>query len=352
MKKLLASLAAVTAVLATSGCGLLGGGPREITAVFPDSAGLFLGNDVGVLGVAVGKVTKIQPDGSAVKVTLEITDGDVKIPANVGAAVVARSVATDRYVELTPVYSKGPQMKDGATIPVQRTVTPVDFDKVLASLNDFSSGLTSSKATTNGLRDLVSVTAKSLDGNGKKINTTISSLSEAVNGVSGQSDNIVGTLRSLDSLSGTLADNEQVVRRFIKDVKDASDLAATERYNIGGALKTLQQAVEDIAAFARENRAQIRGNVADLTTVLKNLLESSDDINGVLDNMPLATDNLARAISKNDRARVKIDPNALNPGGALVDQLCKALNVCDDVIGIPPSLDGILNALGGLGGTK
>ena len=48
-----------------SGCGLLGGGSLEISAVFKDSAGLFVGNDVGILGVRVGKVTKIEPQARA-----------------------------------------------------------------------------------------------------------------------------------------------------------------------------------------------------------------------------------------------------------------------------------------------
>ena len=51
---------------ATTGCGIVGGGSTEITAVFKDTAGLFLGNDVGVLGVRVGKVTKIEPQGEGV----------------------------------------------------------------------------------------------------------------------------------------------------------------------------------------------------------------------------------------------------------------------------------------------
>lgn len=348
MRRALATVVAASALLATSGCGLLGGGDREITVELADSAGLFLGNDVGVLGVPVGSVTKIEPKGDRVEVTLEITDDSVKLPADVGAAVVARSVATDRYVELTPVYSAGPELGDGGVIPVERTETPVDFDAVLASLYDFSAGLTSSEATTNGIRDLVRVAAKSLDGNGEKINTSISALSNAVNGISGQTDNIVGTLNSLDQLSGTLSQNDQVVRTFIRDVTAATDLAASERLNLGSTLRTLQRAVKDVSSFAKANRGEIKASVADLTVVLKNTLKSSEDINGVLDNMPLATDNLARAITPQGRARVKIDPNALNPLGTQVDQVCDILGVCDDVLGIPPNLDALLGVLGGL----
>ena len=104
-------------LMLTASCSSLpfSGGKMEVTAYFEDSAGLFVGNDVGILGVTVGKITSIEPDGDQVKVTMEVDD-DYDVPADAGAVVVARSVATDRYVELTPVYRKGPKMEDGAEI--------------------------------------------------------------------------------------------------------------------------------------------------------------------------------------------------------------------------------------------
>lgn len=353
MRKLLVATVAAASLLATAGCGLLGEGSREITAVLPDTSGLFLGNDVGVLGVPVGTITEIEPKGDSVEVTLKITDDDLRIPADVGAAVVARSVATDRYVELTPVYTSGAQMPDGGRIPVERTVTPVDFDQVLASLTTFSDGLTSTEASRNGIKDLVRVAAKSLEGNGTRLNTSVGALSKAVSGVQGQTDNVVGTLESLDALTGTLARNERVVRTFIDDVAAAADLAAAERLNLGSALRTLQRAVTDVSRFAEENRAAVKTSVADLTAVTEQLLRSGKDLNGTLDNLPLATDNLARVVSPTGRARVKIDPTVLLPVADLLEPICAALPVCDDVIGIPPNipvLRDVLNTL--LGGDR
>ena len=39
---------------------------KTISADFSDSAGLFVGNDVGVRGVKIGRVTKIEPKGEGV----------------------------------------------------------------------------------------------------------------------------------------------------------------------------------------------------------------------------------------------------------------------------------------------
>ena len=113
---------AALAVLLTTGCGVVGGSDTiTVKAYFADSAGLFVGNDVGVLGVTVGKVTSIKPDGDKVLVTMEV-DSDQPVPADAGAVVVARSVATDRYVELTPVYHEGDEkLADDATRSEEHT---------------------------------------------------------------------------------------------------------------------------------------------------------------------------------------------------------------------------------------
>ncbi|NGZ99903.1 MCE family protein [Nocardioides sp. W3-2-3] len=92
-------LLAVAMVLLTSGCGALpNASTTTIKAYLADSAGLFVGNDVGILGVTVGEITSIEPEGDKVLVTMEI-DADQPVPADAGAVVVARSVATDRYIE-------------------------------------------------------------------------------------------------------------------------------------------------------------------------------------------------------------------------------------------------------------
>ena len=107
-------------------------------------------------------------------------DADRAIPADAGAAVVARSVATDRYVELTPVYAGGPKLGDGAEISREKTATPVDFDDVLAALNTFATGISGSKEGTKAIQDIIENGEAAFRGNGELFNGTIKSLAEAV----------------------------------------------------------------------------------------------------------------------------------------------------------------------------
>ena len=332
---------------ATSGCGFVGGGSMTVTALLPDSAGLFTGNDVGVLGVPVGKVTAIEPEGDHVRVTLDITDTDVPIPADAGAAVVARSVATDRYVELTPVYRKGPEMEDGAVIPLSRTVTPVDFDQVLASVKQFGDGLVNNPRARNSVKELVSIAARTLDGKGAQLNKTLGSLASAVDTVHGQSDNIIGTMRSLDRLTRTLAADQGTVRAFVADVADAADLLASERGSLRRALVTLSAAVDDVATFTRQHRDAIRRDVEGATAVLDNLVKARKDLEETVEVLPLAADNLTRTKGPTGNVRVRANAFEALPVNDQINQICAQLGSVCDGLTFPPNLQQVLDGIFG-----
>lgn len=80
------------------------GDTTHITADFDNSAGIYEGNPVTVLGLEVGKVEKVTPKGTRIEVRLSIKS-QVKIPKDAVAAIISPSIVTDRHIELTPVYT-------------------------------------------------------------------------------------------------------------------------------------------------------------------------------------------------------------------------------------------------------
>lgn len=349
MKARIAALLLVALVpTAVAGCADRGPDERTITVMLPDSAGLFVGNDVGVLGVPVGSITALRPDGEVVVATLSITNASLKIPADAGAAVVARSVAADRYLELTPVYDHGPTMPSGATIPVTRTVTPVDFDRVLSSLTTMSNDLSGSPGATNDLGDLLDVSARTLDGRGGSIRSTITSLSAAIADVTGQRDNVTGSVRSLARLTSILSANETTVRAFIDNLASAVDLLRSERFNIGGAVQSLSATLDKIGRLAKSHRTAVHKDVVGLTEVLRNTLRSQDDLKGILDSLPVASQNFDRATS-GGRLRFQMDPLSLTPVFGQLESVCETLQGLCNLIALPPSLGDIFDFLGSIG---
>ncbi|MBO9520549.1 MAG: MCE family protein [Nocardioidaceae bacterium] len=336
----------VALLLGTTSCMPSFGHKMHITAYLPDSAGLFVGNDVGILGVPVGTVTAIKPQGTRVKVTLEL-DGDQAVPANAVAAVVARSVATDRYVELTPVYKSGPKMTDGGVIEPRNTRTPVDFDDVLAALNTFATGISGSGETKDAIKRLLAAGNGALQGHGQEFNRAITALGGAVDSISAQRGNITGSVKALDVLTGTIAANQQLVRQFTDQVSQAAALLAEERTNFGTALTSLSTAVQLVADFAHQNRQQLVTSLNRSSTLMSSLLTKRAQLEETLRVMPVTLQNLRNSLV-GDRVQVRVDPTVLLPVGGLIDQLCKAGKI-DNCAALGPSLLNLKNLLALLG---
>ena len=93
--------AAVLAVVAVVGWRVTRPAPTTITAYFDRAVGLYAGSDVRVLGVKVGTVDRVTPAGPVVRVDLSVSP-DYPIPPDPSAAVVAPSLVSDRYVQITP----------------------------------------------------------------------------------------------------------------------------------------------------------------------------------------------------------------------------------------------------------
>jgi len=332
------SLVAVLVFLAT-GCvpDAVRGDRITVTAYFSDSAGLFVGNDVGVLGVPVGEITDIEPEGERVKVTLEI-DADTPVPADAGAVVVARSVATDRYVELTPVYKGGEKLADGAEIETDRTATPVDFDEVLETINDFATGIAGSKKTTQAVKRFIDSGAAALQGNGELANRSIRELAQAVTTMSGQRKDFAETIVSLDILVGTIAENDDTVREFVDQVAEASSLLADERGNFRSALRALDRAVTVVAQFAVDNRDEVVNTFDNATKVFETMLSKRASLTGILQVMPVALENLMRLPVESGRIPTRVDPLVIAPLGNELRKLCQRLplGLCDLLSGTDP----------------
>lgn len=347
------AIAVVSALCTTllSSCAF--SGTKTIHAQFSTAAGLFVGNDVGVLGVPVGTVTEVEPEGRYVMVTMQV-NSDQPIPAGATAVVVSRSVATDRYVELTPVYAGGPQMQDGATITADRTQTPVEFDQVLATIGNFADQISGSGADKFAISRFLTATSNALKGRGDLINQAITSLGAAVNGISQQRGNATSTLVSLDKLTSTLATNQATISQFVQQVARASALLNAERTNFRNAISSATKMINVVAQFARTNRAQITRAVTQTSGALRTVIAKSPQVAEILRELPLASQNLRGAISDKQGLIVRANFSSLIPVlSPLVFALCQAtsnVSLCQSLgLGLVTNpLGTITQLLGGL----
>ncbi len=118
-----------------------------LTVMFPSTTSLYEGAQVKVLGVRVGTVESIEVEGTQVRVSMTY-DPDVKIPADVHAVIVPPSVVGDRFVQLTPAYTGGEVLADGATLGIERSGVPLELDDTYRALDQVAGGARSAAART------------------------------------------------------------------------------------------------------------------------------------------------------------------------------------------------------------
>lgn len=322
-------------------------GPVEVVAEFEASAGLFVGNDVGIRGVKVGQITSIEPRGKLVEVGLKLDRG-VEVPAGVGAVVVSRSVATDRYVELTPVDAPGKRLADGARIPLERTRTPVEFDEVVASLGEFSEGLLGEDGDGKALRAILAEGADALEGRGESINRTVKDFAAAAKVLSGHKGDLVGTVEELDALTTLLVTNRDVIDQFVTSVSDATNMFAEERENFGDSLTALSRALRSLSRFVRTHQGELKGSLSGLTKVTTSVLRHQKELEETVEVLPLTLENLGNAIDETRRLDVKLPLQYLSPSHEVTEAVCAAIPaVCEQLGTNPDLIDLLTNLLGG-----
>ncbi len=342
-----ALIAAAVPLGLVSACA--GSSGTTVTAQFQDAAGLFAGNDVGVLGVRVGEVTEITPRGKYVDVQLQIDDG-VKIPADAAAVVVSRSVATDRYVELTPVYDSGAVLSSGAVIGPDRTRSPVEFDALLSSLRRISDDLAGPDRDAKPVNDLLEVLSKNLDGNGATMAKGLHDLATTLEDTNAASGDIEGNLKNLDVLTAALADNDALVRRFTRDVADATEMLDDEHESVEATFDALSAMVREVTKFARKHRQDISTQIDDMTAVVKAMVENRRRLSQLVETFPLMLQNVDRAIDDKDRLNFLTRPADLLPGTAAFQVLCSNFppGTCDGLEAGAATLFDLLARLAGV----
>ncbi|MEV0975496.1 MCE family protein [Streptomyces sp. NPDC049915] len=267
----------------------------RVTAYFPRTVGIYPGSDVRVLGVRIGKVVSITPEGKRVRVRLEY-DAGRKVPAGARAAIINSSVVSDRYVQLLPVYHRGPVLHSGDVIPESRTAVPVELDRIFDSLHTTAEALGPQGANKDGsLSRLLGVSADNLDGQGQNLHQSVEDLSQAVTTLSDGRTDLFGTVGHLQVFTAALAADDKSVRSFTTSLAKVADQLAGERKDLAAALKNLGTALGDVADFVKNNKKALTSDVAGLSKVTRVLVAQRAALEELLDVAPTGLSNLNNA---------------------------------------------------------
>ena len=285
--RLLAGLAVVLAGLIVAGAIFVVRDtvlkPKTISAYFPTATAIYPGDEVRVSGVKVGSIKSIQPQGTRVKMVMNV-DRDVPIPADAKAVIVAANLVAARYVQLTPAYrSSGPTMGDGAVIPIERTAVPVEWDEVKDQLTRLATDLgPSSQVSTTSVARFIDSAANALDGNGDKLRQTLAQLSGVSRVLANGSGNIVDIIKNLQTFVTALRDSNTQIVQFQDRFATLTSVLNDNRSDLDAALVNLSTAVGEVQRFIAETRDKTGEQIQRLADVTQNLADHRMDLEELL----------------------------------------------------------------------
>jgi phospholipid/cholesterol/gamma-HCH transport system substrate-binding protein len=278
--------------LGVVGVRMLDEGTR-FSATFDAAVGLYPGSDVQILGVPVGRVTAVEPTGDGVQVEMEL-DRDHRVAADTGAVIVAPTLVSDRYVQLTEPWTGGAALDEGAEIT--RTAVPVEVDELYGSLNDIGQQLGPEGVNSEGaLSDFLEVLAENLDGQGADINRMFTEFGEASATMAGFDEEFFETVTHLDTLNRTLLENDQGVASANRQLAVVAKYLAEDRQNLATAVRNLGGALAVLEGFIEDNRGALTRSVKKLRGPAQVLVDQRESLDEAVRTIPLALQNFLKA---------------------------------------------------------
>jgi virulence factor Mce-like protein len=215
----------------------------EIKAAFASSNNIRPGSPVRIAGVEVGKVTKIEranPGGEGAIVTLRINKQGRPIHDDATAKIRPRIFLEGNFfVDMTSGSPSAPEIKDGGTIPVQQTATPVQLDEVVTALQS---------DTREDLKILLDEYGRALDGAGAKgFNRSIpywkpayrdtAIVADAMRGETGH--DLSGYVKNAGATAAALDRNREQLKSLVTDFNTTAGAFAREDTSLNAAIGEL-----------------------------------------------------------------------------------------------------------------
>ena len=256
---------------------------RHVTGYFANSNGLFVGDEVRILGVPVGKIDKIEPQVQRVKI-------DVLVRRQVSGARRRQRGdpgAFARHRARHPVDARstpaGRKWQDGAVIPEERTAVPVEWDDFRVQLQRLTQTLQPDQpGGVSSLGSLINTAADNLRGEGANIRDTLIKLSQAFSALGDHSTDLFGTFKNLSTLVSALQDSTDLMRQLNQNLAAVTGLLANNPNEVGSAVDNLNAVIGDVKDFVAENRETLGTTSDKLASVTTALNQSLDDIKQTL----------------------------------------------------------------------
>lgn len=242
------------------------------------------GADVKVRGVVVGEVRSVGSEGTGATIRLALDPTSTpRIPADVSARLLPKTLFGERYVELVPpVGGNAVPIRDGAVITQDRSSTAVELERVLDEAlpllqavrpDQLAATLGAIAAALEGRGEQLGANAERLDAYLRQLNPAMPTIAEDVRKLAVVLDSydaalpdLLALLRDVTVTARTVTDQRAQLAAFLADTTDTADATRSFLDRHGDQLIELGQVsrpvLQLLATYAPEYPCLMSGLVA------------------------------------------------------------------------------------------
>ncbi|MEM8780493.1 MAG: MlaD family protein [Cyanobacteria bacterium P01_G01_bin.49] len=359
--------------------GILGQKTYQISADFEDVSGLQIGAPVRYRGVAVGKILGLQPGSNGVKVFIEISSTELRIPSKSTVQINRFGLIGEASVDITPsrILSKkalaiNPTGEDcqeaGQILCNNDEVEGKTGSQLVEALTRLSNAYSDPEFVTNlnaAVRnvskagDRVSILSEEITRLSKTARGQIGGVSGAISRaeqaaqdasqlmrnvntvVSENRTNfnrtISGAASLISNLDGLVADNRGNIVNTLNSLERTSDEARTLAINLNTAAGRINEGLNEVDMKALANDLQVlMANAADTAENLQNLSQSINDPEVILTIQK--TLDSARVTFENTQ-KITSDVEELTGDPAFRDNVRKLINGLSNLVSYTEQLE-------------
>ena len=281
----------VLVLLANTMMNQVAGGTRTYTADFTNVSGLRPGDDVRAAGVKVGRVQKVELREGVARVSFDLAKKQA-LYSDTRLSVRYQNLLGQRYLAMLPGPENNKRLTPGANVPASRTDPGFDLTALLNGFEPLFATLEPEQ-----INRLSSSIIAVMQGQGGTIESLLSETA-TLTGNLADKDEVLG--RVLDNLTPLLRDLSARSAEFEQTVGDLRTLMtglAKERQSIGGSIDGVSKLSEATASLVAEARPPLKRDVRTAREFGRISVAEMDRINQLFDSLPGATEAFARPMS-------------------------------------------------------
>lgn len=230
--------------------------PYTADTIVPDALNIVNNSDVRRDGVKIGRVRKIEPEGTNSRITFELEKkGQDVLYKDATVRVRTKTLVGESYLDIVPGTPSKGKLADKGTIPLTASAEVVPLERILSTLD--------SKTRTEIRRNLKGI-GVGLDGNGKDLNELFGSLQPFVdNGgrlgkiLLPQRQQLAALIGNTGEVLGALGERTAAFRSLAIDGKATAEAVVDRDDQLRDSLKELpatldraQTSVRKLATFS------------------------------------------------------------------------------------------------------